>query len=179
MWEGVGSSDVSGSFYAPERLIGSSRSLVPIFRSSLSRSSTRLADRARALSVGNNLSSVSVSEKHSSTRSGRLASKSRTRVRFLTKYDVNQKSLKMLIIFLIIYFRPSCSHLSSSDGDRKRAVRDPGRSPCAPDLHLPKPSRHRVLSCIYINFYPLAIKPLIWSGMMFCVRLESMHPSRQ
>ena len=90
----------------------------------------------------------------------------------LAHHHRSKSNLKNKIIFVLLY-------LSSSDGDRRRAVRDPGCSTCTPDLHSPEPSRHHVALCISMNFYILAIKPLIWSGMMFCVWLESMHhPSK-
>ena len=85
-------------------------------------------------------------------------------------YGVSQKSLKIQLFFSFDLF--------FFIGYRKGAVRDPGRSPCALDLNSPEPSRHHVTLCISMNFYLLAIKPLIWSGMMFCVWLESMHPSK-
>ena len=90
----------------------------------------------------------------------------------LAHHHRSKSNLKNKIIFVLLY-------LSSSDGDRRRAVRDPGCSTCTPDLHSPEPSRHHVALCISMNFYILAIKPLIWSGMMFCVWLESIHPSRE
>ena len=64
----------------------------------------------------------------------------------------SKKNLFIFSVFLL---------LSSSDRGHEEAVRDPGRSPCALDLHSPEPSRHHVTSCISMNFYLLAIKPLI------------------
>ena len=54
----------------------------------------------------------------------------------------SQKSLKIQYFYVIYCIFDPVLYLLHRG--QKEAVRDPGRSPCAPDLHLPKPSRHDV-----------------------------------